>query len=853
MQIEQKRLDNDLETLFINSPGSTSATAQIWFRAGSALEEKEDQGIAHFLEHMFFKGTEKHPGAMLAHEVESFGGEINAFTSFDYTCYYINTPNTHLSKTVDILMDMVSNPTFKDEELIPEREVVFEEYRRSLDNPSQYNFSQIQKNCFQNKYQHQILGTEKTIKSFSRDQLIKFRNNFYNLKNAMLVVAGDLSNQNELEDVINKYNLPDGPHSEFPKFNLKAKSKVSGHHKDVRQSSITFTIKAPEYNAENVTHEDLALNCLAYGEMSPLYKHLVTETSIASSVSASTMYFSHGGIHFLKVVFPQENFSKVLKGTKKVLKEILKNKVREKDIDRLKSQYVASKIYEKESLEAFAFSLGHGFAQNGNIHCEDEFIDKIKKTYSINVNSVISEVFKRSIHATIQVPRSEKNLKQKETIVEKFISEINSLAQKESNKSSKVKITTSIYDPEVKLVEIKPGIELLYRKSTMTPTFVLHAYLKGGLASETPANSGIYHLMARLLHYGYKETSFEDLKYDLELKSSYLNGFSGKNAYGLTLHGQSEHFNELLNHFEKTLLTPSFPNNYLKLEKEFVKRTLENQKEDPVKQCFKTNNRLIFGDHPYSMDTIGSLKSIKSLTRKKLLDLHMDSLNKSKLVITYCGNLDFDLVKQKVTQMLNTLKARKVSISKARKYISKKGKNIKLNFEREQTHIFIGTRAFKNGVKEDLFLKMLTGHLSGQSSDLFVEVRDRMGLCYAVQPVHLSALDGGFWGVYIGSGADKKDLAIAAIKALLNNLKENGFTKEEFERVKKMIDGQNLLNVQTIDDYANFYSIPVLHGMGLDYQHISFEKIRSFDYKEFNQFLKRFLNANWNVIEVGPN
>ena len=180
---------------------------------------------------MFFKGTHKRPGAMIAHEVESFGGEINAFTSFDYTCYYINTPNDHLNETVDILMDMVSNPEFKQEELIPERDVVFEEYRRSLDNPSQYNFNQLQKTSFTGGYNHGILGTEENIKNFSREQLMSFRRNNYNLENALLVVAGDLNNRNHIESTISKFRIPNGNKSRFPKFKLKNKSSINVHQK----------------------------------------------------------------------------------------------------------------------------------------------------------------------------------------------------------------------------------------------------------------------------------------------------------------------------------------------------------------------------------------------------------------------------------------------------------------------------------------------------------------------------------------------------------------------------------------------------------------------------------------------
>ena len=100
MNYEVHNLKNNLETIFVDLPGTGAASAQIWFKAGSTLEDKKDHGIAHFLEHMFFKGTQTRPGAMIAHEVESFGGEINAFTSFDYTCYYINSPSSYLKNSI---------------------------------------------------------------------------------------------------------------------------------------------------------------------------------------------------------------------------------------------------------------------------------------------------------------------------------------------------------------------------------------------------------------------------------------------------------------------------------------------------------------------------------------------------------------------------------------------------------------------------------------------------------------------------------------------------------------------------------------------------------------------------------
>ena len=312
MQIEQKNQKNNLKTLFIDAPGSTSASVQIWFRAGSALEEKSNEGIAHFLEHMFFKGTEKRPGAQIAFDVESFGGEVNAFTSFDYTCYYINSPKTEINKTVEILLDMVSNPMFKKEDILPEREVVFEEYRRSIDNYNHFAFHQLQKSCFKGGYSHPILGREETIKNFSREQLDSFRSNHYNLSNSLFVVAGDLSNKDEIENTINKFNLPQGPKSQFPEFSLHDSSKINVHQKETMMSQITLSIGAPHYDDINAPAEDLAINTLGYGETSRLHQGLVLNDSLCNASAGSTMFMQKGGVHFIKVIFPPKNLNKVV-------------------------------------------------------------------------------------------------------------------------------------------------------------------------------------------------------------------------------------------------------------------------------------------------------------------------------------------------------------------------------------------------------------------------------------------------------------------------------------------------------------------------------------------------------------
>lgn len=851
MQHELIKLNNHLQTLFVDAPGSTSGSVQIWFRAGSALENKEDQGIAHFLEHMFFKGTEKRPGAAIAHEVESFGGEINAFTSFDYTCYYINTPNTELDKTTEILLDMVSNPRFLEEDIVPERGVVFEEYRRSIDNPNQFGFQRMQKSSFTNGYAHPILGNEKTILSFSQDQLKSFRNNFYNLSNALLVVAGDMKAKEKVKKTIEAYQLPQGPRSEFPKFKLKNQSSLDIHEKDTNMVQLSICLQAPPFEEDQAPQEDLAINCLGHGESSRLYQELVANSSIATSCGSSTMFMNNGGLHYLKFVFPVENLNKIFTSFEKLILSTLNEGLSDEEIQKIKNQYIASKVYDMESLESYAFSLGHSFASTGDINSEEEFINRIKRTSVAEVNDSLRRIFKRSLHLSVQLPNG-KTTAQLEKKVKEFQGRLETKLKNLKSAHPKLKKPIeSKFDSQVKMFQIKPGIKLIYRQNTMNPTFVMHAYLKGGITEENSINNGLYQLISSTITRGYGKVSYAALKNELDYLSASLSAFSGKNAYGLTLHGQSEHFQTLLDHFVGSLIHPTFKGEHIKQEKEMTVRMLKNQLKDPVKQCFKLVSETFFKGHPYSMPLMGTEKSLKKLTGKLVKDTHAKNLKNKEILITYCGDKSFDEVYDKLEGLFDSLPSRKEKPAKKGKFKSLASQNLYLNFDREQTQIFTGFPTKGLGNKENTALKMLTTHLSGQSSELFVEVRDKQGLCYTAQPIHFSALEAGHWGIYMASGHDKVTAALKAIEAIINNLKVNGLSLEEFNRVKKMIAGQSLLNVQTNDDYANIYSVTTLQGMALDYYHLNNKEIEGLNYEKLNSDLKKLLSQKWSTIVVG--
>ena len=851
-KIEQElvTLKNNLDCIFIHVDDCVAASVQMWFRAGSALETGSDKGIAHFLEHMFFKGTKKRPGTALVEEVESFGGEINAFTSFDYTCYYINTPNTSLVNATDIILDMVSHPVFRNEDIAPERDVVFEEFRRSIDSPSQFAFYKVQDTCFSKGHDHSILGNKKTIVSFSKKQLMGFRKMFYSTQNAFLIVAGNIAKQKKkLTNTISLFQLPKGSLSSFPKFSLKKRPAISVHHKETAMASLYLCIESSGIMHPQAPCEDLAISCLGYGESSTLYKELVIKNQLANTLSSSTMFLNKGGVHFIQIAFPYDMLQKLLRKLEAILKTIAQDQFGQKEIRRIKNQYLASKIFRLESLESYAFSIGYSYAQTKNINYDDQFIERIRQTDAYSVNEAFVKIFNRPVHLSLQIPKGAPIEKTKKLLLS-FQKNLTSSLKKEIVPNQKHRVQISKYDSNLKFVHIVSGVKLLYKHIGISPTFVLQAHLRGGKREETETTSGIYHLFSSMLTKGHRYATHEQLKSDIEEKSASLSSFSSKDLYGLSIHGLSRYFHPLSDHLFESLLFPSFNNTDFQTEKELILRNIKSNKENPQKVCFTEVSKLFFSDHPYSLDPLGTLKSVRSLKRKDLLQLHAREMNKKEILFTYCGDMG-------LAEVLSYLKKQfmQLSLRQSENLKPKKMKQIvttsDIYFNREQTQIFTGIKIQKPTARENLYLKLLTTYLSGQSSPLFIEVRDRLGLCYSVAPIHRSFLEGGYWGIYMASGHDKTSQAITAIRKIVNNIKEQGLSKSYFEQVKTMIKGQNLINIQTPEDYANIYSHLFFQGHSFDYFYRKSELIDKCQYKDFVSSLSKILCRKWTTILVG--
>ena len=187
------QLANGLTVIFERQSAAPVAAMQVWVKAGSADESREEAGLAHLHEHMLFKGTTRRAMGEIAREVEALGGDINAWTSFDQTVYHLVLASAHFAQGLDILADAVRCSAFDEGELAREIEVVVEEIKRSEDLPSRrVSRAMFETAYLAHPYRWPVLGTAESVRSFTREKMLSFFGKHYSPENLLVVLVGDV-------------------------------------------------------------------------------------------------------------------------------------------------------------------------------------------------------------------------------------------------------------------------------------------------------------------------------------------------------------------------------------------------------------------------------------------------------------------------------------------------------------------------------------------------------------------------------------------------------------------------------------------------------------------------------------
>lgn len=303
-QIKKTILPNGIKIITETLPNIKSFSLGFWFEVGSRDENFSNNGITHFIEHMFFKGTKKRSAKKIVTEIEACGGYLNAFTSKEHTCYYGRGLVEHFSNTFDVISDMILNSVFRDNDIKKESGVIIDEIRDVEDNPEELIFDKFEELLFtSSSLSYPILGNENNIKNFNRTDFLKYIKEKYSFSKMLIVSSGGIEH-NQVIKLAEKYF---GNGSENPNFHRKyftrqkRKSSVSFLEKDIHQIHAIIGTSTYGYKSKKRIHASLLSQILGEGSSSRLFQTLRERNGITYQVHSFLNSFfdtSVFGIYF---------------------------------------------------------------------------------------------------------------------------------------------------------------------------------------------------------------------------------------------------------------------------------------------------------------------------------------------------------------------------------------------------------------------------------------------------------------------------------------------------------------------------------------------------------------------------
>lgn len=370
----------DTTFLFFRFRDIKTAGLGVFVKVGSRQENKPVKGIAHFIEHMLFKGSEKYSYQKMQQEIEGRGGALNGFTSQELTAYYVRFLNNNIKLTLDILLDMVFASLIKEKELEKERQVILEEIKMHNDLPTSYSASQLDKLLWPNHpLGDDVLGDNNTINRIKRADMVNFINDYYQPNNVMICCCGDfdyLDITKLLEDKlvrgkkINRDKL-------IPPATLKG-LHISVTTRQLQQAHLWLGFRAPSYLDKDRFIVELVNIMLGANMSSRLFQQIREKLGLCYDISTEVRKYKDSGAFTIQLGLDKKNIGLAITTIFKEINKIKSKGVQKKELARAKDYMLGQLAMGLEKPLGRMFYLAESFLTLGKIYTYEEIDTKIR-------------------------------------------------------------------------------------------------------------------------------------------------------------------------------------------------------------------------------------------------------------------------------------------------------------------------------------------------------------------------------------------------------------------------------------------------------------------------------------------
>lgn len=392
-----KTLKNGLTLITIDLPHLDSVTTLVAVGAGSRYEKRKINGISHFLEHMFFKGSKKYPSTeQIAELIDGIGAVNNAATSKEFTFYWIKSAANYIELANDVLSSMLKESIMAKEEIEKEKGVIVEELRMYRDNPSRYVWDLYERLQFGDQpLGWDIGGDEQTVNSVTRENFLEYMKSLYSPKNMCLVFAGKIP-QN-IEEIAEKYysDLPENSQYEFKKYKKieQKEPRVNLFYKATDQANLILGVEGYDRNNPKRYPAKLLATILGGGMSSRLFIQVREKRGLAYHVSADHESYVDTGAFTVYAGLKLEKLKEGLEVIKAELERTILEKVTEEELKKAKEMIRGRLALRSESTNFLAEFFGTNFILDRKLETFDEYLKEMDKVTADEIKEIAQELF----------------------------------------------------------------------------------------------------------------------------------------------------------------------------------------------------------------------------------------------------------------------------------------------------------------------------------------------------------------------------------------------------------------------------------------------------------------------------
>ena len=807
-------LDNGLSVLLQENHTAPVVALNMWVKVGSIYERDAEAGISHVYEHMLFKGTMTRGVGEIAQEIEGSGGDINAFTSFDHTVYHITLASRFLDTGLAVMADAIQHSSFDPDELRKEQEVVLEEIKRGEDIPSRKLTEALFATSYQrHPYRRPVIGSEQTVKSLSRDQILSFFRTWYVPNNMTLVVTGDFDPMTVLpyiQAAFRGFEPQTLPALQIPQEPAQRELRMAILADDIQETLLDVA-----YHVPGVLHKDsYAIDLLAFiiggGESSRLYQTVKAEQELVHAIYTYPFMPKDPGLLVIGATLEEERWQDALTGILAEVERVQRDGVTTAELDRAKRNLESEFIYQRETVQGQASQLGYFDAVLGDLAFESRYLKAITRTTPQDIQRVARTYLTlKNLTVGFFLPRADGAQVTHERIAQTVQTRTQLLRRRRPSRVAAARRTRKFL--------LDNGMTLLVRENHAVPLVAMQAVFLGGLWVEDIVHNGVMNFVSEMVTKGTAHRRARVLAEEIESMAGDLSGFSGRSSFGVAAEVLHRDLGRGLELVADIVRHSTFDPDELEKTRDDLLAALKHEEDDLFKVAFTLCAQSLFPDHPYGLKVLGTPPSVSRLTRDDLLRWYRCYAIPNNLVLAIVGDVEAEAAQHDVTRLFGSWQPAPLDLPpQGRPVRPAVNGPVVCSRDKEQTHIIVGMRGTSLHHPDRYALRVLESILASQGGRLFVELREKQSLAYTVTARSLEGLDPFIFFVYLATSPEKTEVALNGIREELLRVREDGVTAQEVERAKRYLVGSYEIELQKNSALAAMLAFDERYGLGYD-------------------------------------